>query len=643
MLLVGNPNSGKTTLFNLLTGLNQKIANYPGVTVESKSGTAKLYDAKNSRWDKLEIVDLPGIYSLEPISEDEREAVDPLRFYENHPDKENILVLFVLDMGNPQRSLHLFFALRDLGFKMALLLNMAYMAKEKGIEPNLSVIQGDLGNIPVAVSDRSRGKTANIVKDLIRSFAKIEASEPKKTPYQKHIGAGAEKQKLWFNISEPTAKTNRHAKADKILMHPVWGPLIFLAIMFLIFQALFSLSSYPMGWIEQGMVWLEAQISRVLPPNNLTSLIVEGILPGISGVLIFIPQIAFLFLFISVMEETGYLSRVTFLADNLMRRFGMNGKSLIPFAGGAACAVPAIMSARTISNPRERLITILMTPWVTCSARLPVFVTLIAVFVPEGKTGFLSTRGLVLGSFYLLGILTVFIGAFVLNLVLKKEKKRSFFMMELPDYRLPLGKSIIKEVWQKVTDFVVNAGKIIIAISVVLWVLASYGPQEKMARVDEKYTLLDPSLDLKEIPGYKSEKLEQSYAGHFGRVIEPVIKPLGFDWKIGIGLLTSFAAREVFVGTMNTIYGLGSDASEQQLSEVLASQKDPKTGKKVFDGATSLSLMVFFLLAMQCMSTFAVVRRETNSFKIAFLQLVFMTVCAYFASLATYQLVQLLG
>ena len=601
----------------------------------------RLYDSQEKTWRKIEVIDLPGIYSLDAISEDEEQALKPIRYYADSPEKENILVLFVADTGNPARSLHLFFAIQDLGFRIALLWNMAFMAKEKGVEPIVENIQRDLVPIPVAVSDRSRGKTGNIVKELIREFGKTHVSIGKEEGHQFYVNKATEKQQKWFRVNPPSAKINRHAKADKIVMHPVFGPLIFLAIMFLIFQSLFSLSSFPMLWIERGMVILEKFLSGLLPRNELTALLIEGVLPGIAGVLVFIPQIAFLFLFISIMEETGYLSRVTFLADNLMRRFGMNGKSLIPFAGGVACAVPSIMSARTISNPRERLITILMTPWVTCSARLPVFVTLIAVFVPEGKTGIFSTRGLVLALFYLLGIVSVFVGAFLLNLILKKEKKRSFFMMELPDYRLPMGKSIIKEVWQKVTDFVVNAGKIILAISVVLWVLASYGPKQKMNAVDAKYAQGNSSVELASVPGYKSEKLENSYAGHFGHVIEPVIKPLGFDWKIGIGLLTSFAAREVFVGTMNTIYGLGNDANETQLSQVLASQKNPDTGEKVFDLPTSLSLMVFFLLAMQCMSTFAIVRRETGSFKIALLQLLIMTATAYFASLVVFKLAHL--
>lgn len=640
MLLVGNPNSGKTTLFNLLTGLSQKTANYPGVTVESKSGFFRVYDTGKKGWHRIELVDLPGIYSLSPISEDEVQAVDPIRYYEGSGEKEDVLVLFVADTLNPSRSLHLFLALRDRGFKTALLLNMAYMAGEKGIVPDLDAIRADLPGVPVAVSDRSRGKTAHRIKELIRSFGDIRSAAGTDKPYTDYVTLAAEKQRKWFRIT-PQAKTDRQTRADRVLMHPVSGPLIFLALMFLIFQSLFSLSAYPMKWIENGMAALSEFSLRVLPHNEISQLWAEGILPGITGILVFIPQIAFLFFFISLMEESGYLSRVTFLADNLMRRFGMNGKSLIPFAGGAACAVPAIMSARTISNPRERLITILVTPFVTCSARLPVFVTLIAVFVPEGRTGIFSTRGLVLAAFYLAGVSAVFLGAWVLHLILKKGKTASFFMMELPDYRLPSARSVGKVVWQKVGDFVWNAGKIIIAISVVLWVLASYGPRENMRMVDEKYEAVDATAGMKQIPGYRSEKLEQSYAGRFGRVIEPVIRPLGFDWKIGIGLLTSFAAREVFVGTMNTIYGLGDHADEKQLSEVLAKQTDPVTGRRRFDTATSLSLMVFFLLAMQCMSTFAVVRRETGSLKMALLQLAFMTITAYFASLATYQLIRL--
>lgn len=638
-MLVGNPNSGKTTLFNLLTGLNQKTANYPGVTVEGKTGIFQIYDAERKKWQRIELMDLPGIYSLNPISEDEIQAVDPIRQFADSPDKEDILVLFIADTSNPTRSLHLFFALRDLGFKMALLFNMAYMAREKGIEPDLEAIRADLGDVPVAASDRSRGKTANVVKELVKSFGNIKPQPRVALPYGAYVGQAAGKEGEWFNITRREHHKSRHAKADRVLMHPVWGPLIFLGIMFLIFQSLFSLSAYPMTWIENGMAELVKLFSGLLPNNELGLLFVEGILPGITGILVFIPQIAFLFLFIALMEETGYLARVTFLADNLMRRFGMNGKSLIPFAGGAACAVPAIMSARTISDPRERLITILVTPFVTCSARLPVFITLIAVFVPEGKTGIFSTRGLVLAAFYLLGLLAVFLGALLLNLFLKKGKKTSLFMMELPDYRLPAAKSVGKLVWQKVTDFVWNAGKIIMAISIVLWVLASYGPAEKMRMVHEKYAEADHARDPERLHGYKTEKLEQSFAGHFGRMIEPVIEPLGFDWKIGIGLLTSFAAREVFVGTMNTIYGLDSSADEKQLSEVLAQQTDPQTGQKRFNAATSLSLMVFFLLAMQCMSTFAVVRRETGSLKIALMQLAFMTLTAYFASFLTYRLV----
>lgn len=639
MLLVGNPNSGKSTIFNQLTGLSQRIANYPGVTVVSKYGKARLYDAESQKWDTIEIVDLPGIYSLEAISEDETEAVTPILHYANSVEKDDILVLFVADTNHPSRSLYLFHTIRRLGFKTALLWNLAYMAGQKGIIPQLEKISQSLPNVPVAVSDRSRGKTANTIKKLFRQFP--ETAPLSSSENESLLEKAKFEQEQWFQITPPADDNDKQTLTDKILMHKYWGPLIFVALMFIIFQCLFTFSAYPMKWIEDSMAWADETLAGMLPVNQFTKLIIEGIIPGISGVLVFIPQIAFLFLFISIMEESGYLARVTFLADSIMRKFGMNGKSLIPFAGGAACAIPAVMSARTIANKRERLITILMTPWVTCSARLPVFVTLIAVFVPEGETGFLSTRGLVLAAFYMLGILAVFMGASLLNLVLKKEKRPSVFIMELPDYRMPSAKSVAKEVWGKVTDFVTNAGKIILSISVILWVLASYGPTKKMEALDARYALAYGE-NYTEAPAYKSEKLETSYAGHFGHWIEPVVKPLGFDWKIGIGILTSFAAREIFVGTMNTIYGLDSNADEKQLSKILAAQKNPDTGAKMFNTATSLSLMVFFLLAMQCMSTFAVVQRETRSVKIALAQLVFMSVIAYFASMATYRLVLLL-
>lgn len=625
-----------------MTGLNQKTANYPGVTVESKSGYFSVYDSDTKKSHKIEILDLPGIYSLDPLSEDERQAVSPILSFAGAADKEDVLLLFVADTCNPSRSLHLFFALRDMGFKMALFFNMASLAFEKGIVPDEVTIRAELASIPVLISGPSRGKTAHEIRKLVRLFGSINPSNETEKPYIDYIHKAADAEKKWFRFQSPANKIKQQAKADKILMHPLFGPLIFLLIMFAVFQSLFSISAYPMDWIESGMAILTGYFESVLPKNELSSLFTEGVLPGLTGIFIFIPQIAFLFFFISIMEESGYLSRVTFLADNLMRRFGLNGKSLIPFAGGAACAVPAILSARTISDPRERLITILVTPLVTCSARLPVFVTLIAVFVPESETGYVSRRALVLGGFYLLGILSVFMGALLLNLTLKKKFKSSIFMMELPDYRLPSARSVFKIMWGKVTDFVLNAGKIILAISIVLWVLASYGPAKKMAAVNAKYEQIYPDVDLKQNPGYRSEKLEASFAGHFGKWMEPVIKPLGYDWKIGIGLLTSFAAREVFVGTMNTIYGLGADAGSNELSVVMAAQTNPETGKKLFNAATSLSLMVFFLLAMQCMSTFAVVKRETGSLKIALAQLLLMTLSAYFAAFAVYRIVSML-
>jgi ferrous iron transport protein B len=636
---VGNPNSGKTTLFNLLTGLNQKTANYPGVTVTVKTGVMNIWNPDSGARETIEIMDLPGLYSPEPISEDERQAIEPILRLSASADKSNTLILFVADTCNPSRSLHLFFFIRSLGFKTVLLLNMASMAEEKGILPDLKKMKEDLPGVPVIVSEKSRGKTAHRIREALRGFHGITAETAKNDqPYDAFIGEATKKEKEWFHFKKADKKALFRKKADRIIMHPLWGVLIFAAIVFLIFQSLFTLSAYPMDWIDGLMSQIALASATWLPENELSGLITDGLIPGITGILIFIPQIAFLFLFIAIMEESGYLSRVTFLSDHFMRKFGLNGKSLIPFAGGAACAVPAILSARTIANRRERLITILVTPWISCSARLPVFVTLTAIFVPEGFTGPFSTRGLVLAGFYLGGIMAVFAGAALLNSWLKKEKDKSFFLMEFPEYRWPSAKTIFREVWEKVNDFVLNAGKIILAISVLLYVLASYGPAQDMQALRRTYAESHPGENPENIAEFQTKKLEISFAGKIGKMIEPVIRPLGFDWKIGIGLITSFAAREVFVGTMNTLYGIESNNEGEKLAQVLASQKDAETGRKRFDAATSLSLMVFFLLAMQCMSTFAVVKRETGSLKTALFQLLIMTGTAYLASFICYQL-----
>ena len=636
---MGNPNSGKTTLFNLLTGLNQKTANYPGVTVTVKTGLMKIWNPGSGVRETIEITDLPGIYSPEPISEDERQAIAPILRLSASPDKSDTLILFVADTCNPSRSLHLFFFIRSLGFKTVLLLNMAFMAKEKGIVPDLKKIRKDLPGVPVIVSERSRGKTAHLIRETLRNFGVVaSASETKTIPYDAFILEASKKEKEWFEFKTADKNARFRKQADRVIMHPAWGPLIFAGIVFLIFQSLFTLSAYPMDWIDGLMSKLATASAERLPENELSGLFTNGLIPGITGILIFIPQIAFLFLFIAIMEESGYLSRVTFLADHFMRKFGLNGKSLIPFAGGAACAVPAILSARTIANRRERLITILITPWVSCSARLPVFVTFTALFVPEGFTGPLSTRGLVLAAFYVCGIIFVFLGAAILNRLLKKEKDNSFFLMEFPEYRWPSAKTIIWEVWDKVNDFVINAGKIILAISILLYVLASYGPASDIQTLRQEFAESHPEEKPENLAEFQAKKLEISFAGKIGKTIEPVIRPLGFDWKIGIGLITSFAAPEVFVGTMNTLYGIESTNKGEKLAQVLASQKDAETGRKRFDAATCVSLMVFFLLAMQCMSTFAVVKRETGSLKTALFQLLLMTCAAYLASFACYQL-----
>ncbi len=599
----------------------------------------KIWNPDSGVRETIEITDLPGIYSPEPISEDERQAIAPILRLSESPDKHDTLILFVADTCNPSRSLHLFFFIRSLGFKTVLLLNMASMAEEKGIIPDLKKIREELPGVPVIASEKSRGKTAHLIRETLRNFSGMTSeTERVNMPYDAFIGEASKKEKEWFHFKHAGKKARFRRQADRVIMHPFWGPMIFAGIVFLIFQSLFTLSAYPMDWIDGLMGRLILFSAAWLPENELSGLMTDGIIPGITGILIFIPQIAFLFFFIAIMEESGYLTRVTFLADHFMRKFGLNGKSLIPFAGGAACAVPAVLSARTIANRRERLITILVTPWVSCSARLPVFVTLTAIFVPEGYTGPFSTRGLVMAAFYLGGIVAVFLGAALLNRFLKQEKDKSFFLMEFPEYRWPSAKTILREVWDKVNDFVFNAGKIILAISILLYVLASYGPASDMQELRLEFAESHPGENPENLAEFQTKKLETSFAGRIGKMIEPVIRPLGFDWKIGIGLITSFAAREVFVGTMNTLYGIESANEGEKLAQVLASQRDAETGEKRFNAATSLSLMIFFLLAMQCMSTFAVVKRETGSLKIALFQMLIMTCTAYLASFACYQL-----
>jgi ferrous iron transport protein B len=431
------------------------------------------------------------------------------------------------------------------------------------------------------------------------------------------------------------------AKADRILTHPIWGSLIFLATLFLIFQAIFAWASYPMDWIDSGVAQLSDYLHHNLPRNLFTDFLIEGLLAGIGGIVIFIPQITILFLLVAILEETGYMSRAVFLSDNIMRRFGLNGRSIVSLISGVACAVPAVMSTRTISNTKERLITIFVTPFISCSARIPVFAILVAFAVPaDSSLGFFNLQGIVLMGLYTMGVIAALGSSWVLHRIVKSESK-SLLMMELPSYSKPYWKNVGITAYEKVKVFVMSAGKIILVISILLWFLASFGPVEKMAQVesDTRFELAELRLSEEEIENrIAAKKIEHSYAGILGKTIEPVIRPLGFDWKIGIALITSFAAREVFVSTMATIYSVGSSQNEQTLKQRMSREVFFDDGEKVYSKATAFSLLVFYVLAMQCISTLAIVKRETNSWAIPIVQLVYMTGLAYILSLITYQL-----
>jgi ferrous iron transport protein B len=630
----GNPNSGKSTLFNLFTGLKQSTGNFPGVTVDKKTGTAHLYNEATKKLVELDCIDLPGIYSLQPNTEDEKVSADVLL---NNNDID--IVLIVADATNLRRNLFLATQIIDIGKQCVLALNMIDLVEQGGMQININLLAEKLGVPVLPISARNSKGIEKIKKALLTTIS---------APVTKFISdKNGEMQaenilryklidKLIENVitekqilpSEKIAK-----RLDKILTHKFWGYFIFLFVLALIFQSVFILAEYPMVWIENLFLWAGNKFAEILPEGKLSDLFINGIWAGLSGVVVFVPQIAFLFLFIGILEDTGYMARVIFIMDKLMRKFGLNGKSVIPLISGMACAVPAIMSARTIGNKKERLITILVTPLMSCSARLPVFTLLISMIIPAtSKVGFFNLQGLTLMALYLLGFGAALIAALFLKLLLKTTDK-SFFILELPIYRAPQWKSIAINIIDKVKVFVVDAGKVILAVSVILWALSSFAPGSRFEELEKKYdqTQNDDSAATK----LAAEKLEASYAGILGKIIEPTIAPLGFDWKIGIALVTSFAAREVFVGTMATIYSVGDEANTLSIREKMLNEKRAN-GAALYSVATCLSLMVFYVFAMQCMSTLAVVYRETKSWKWPLIQFVYMSILAYAASFITY-------
>jgi ferrous iron transport protein B len=639
--LLGNPNTGKSSVFNLLTGMRQKIGNFPGVTVEKKSG---FYTSGN---ESVEIIDFPGTYSLNPRSVDE-EVVSKALNDKNNPDYPD-LIMAVIDASRIENNLFLFTQLYDLGLPMVLVLNMWDLAKKQGVQIDLDKLQACFPDITIISTNARVGIGKDRIIQTISEhkkrantlFLKKDELPDKSTPHFERKRAELRKQRIQeltpsFVKKEKPQKTS---KLDLLFVHPLWGYLFFLMVLMVIFQFIFSFASYPMDLIESSFLSLSEVTSSTLPDGVINDLISQGIVPGIGGVFIFIPQIALLFFFIAILEETGYLSRVVFIMDRIMRPLGLNGKSIVPLISSLACAIPGVMSTRTISNWKERLITILIAPLMSCSARIPVYTLLIALVIPEGYVmGFINVQGLVLFGLYLLGIIGALLTAFVLKLLIK-NKSKGFLLLELPNLKAPVWRNVGFTVLEKIKIFVFDAGKIILAISIVLWFMASYGPSDQIEKSSESLMISKQyqEASTEDQQSLKSSvMLEHSYIGHLGKFIEPVIEPLGYDWKMGISLITSFAAREVFVGSLSTIYAVHDERDEkQQLRETMKKEKR-KDGTPTYTFASGISLMVFYVFAMQCMSTVAVVKRETQSWKWPIIQIAFMGVMAYAFSFLSY-------
>ncbi|MBP6024414.1 ferrous iron transport protein B [Ferruginibacter sp.] len=694
--LVGNPNSGKSSLFNVLTGLNQKVGNFPGVTVDKKTGTTTIAPGVDAL-----LIDLPGTYSLYPKRADEWVAYKVLLNQDEtvKPD----MVLLVADASNLKRNLLFCSQIIDLKIPVVVALTMMDLAKNKGTQIDIPGLERELGVPIIPINPRKNKGILPLKKALGLAIEKIDQIPPRDFIDTQALAAAPinEVKKLFPHISnyraihylinhenfllddatqelienieveakfnptktqaeeimqrygrikhimqqtvvesDPLQKALFTEKLDNLLLNRYWGYIILLSVLFLLFQSVFWVATYPMDGIEWVFGQLGGWLGSTLPETWWSDLLINGVVAGLSGIMIFIPQIMILFGLITILEDSGYMARISFLTDKLMRKVGLNGKSVMPMISGYACAVPAIMSARSIENKKERLLTIMITPLLSCSARLPVYTILIALIIPSKLYfGFLSLQGLVMMCLYLLGTVMALIVAWVMKWFIKSTE-RSFFILELPVYRGPRWKNAIATMIEKAKIFVFDAGKIIMLISLLLWVLSTYGPKEKMQAVTAKYEQLitaNPQQAAELNKQRKTALLQNSYAGTLGQAIEPAIRPLGYDWKIGIALITSFAAREVFVGTMATLYSVGddADANNSTLRQKMAAAVRTD-GSKVYDLATGLSLLVFYVLAMQCMSTLAIVKRETRSWKWPTIQLIYMTALAYFLSWVVY-------
>lgn len=692
--LIGNPNTGKTSVFNALTGLNQKVGNYPGITVDKKQGVCKL-----SRGKKAHILDLPGTYSLNASSLDENVVIE-LLLNKNDKDYPDVAVI-ISDVENLKRNLLLFTQVKDLKIPTILVINMSDIMERKGISLDIQLLEHKL-NTKIALVSTRKNTGIQELKALIEHYKTLPTDQclgaysidPDYFERLKRAFPNQDLYKLWLvitqdvnfgkitrqemDVSEFQTKsaqelkrlqqkeaikryqfinnilkegqlidqskaTDLRSKLDRILIHKVWGYVIFFMILLTIFQAIYDWAIVPMDLIDTTFAGLAEWVKITFPNGGkLTDLVAEGIVSGIGGVVIFIPQIAFLFLFISILEESGYMSRVVFLMDRIMRRYGLSGKSVVPLISGTACAIPAVMATRNIEHWKERLITILVTPFMTCSARLPVYLIIIALVIPEGYIFGLNYQALTLMLLYLIGFGMAMFSAFILDKTMK-TKRKTFFVVEMPSYKLPLFKNVFITVVEKTKTFVLEAGKIILAISIILWILASYGPGEEFKNaesiVSESYAA-NPEGELSD--KIASYQLEHSYIGIIGKAIEPIIKPLGYDWKIGIGLVASFAAREVFVGTLATIYSVGSASENENIDTIKSKMSNEKypDGRPVFTFASGISLLLFYAFAMQCMSTLAVVKRETKSWKWPLVQLIGMSAMAYIFALIAFQVLK---
>ncbi len=702
--LVGNPNAGKSSVFNQLTGLRQKVGNFPGVTVDKKLGSITFKSEKGSKEDSttVNIIDLPGTYSLYPNSQDERIVLNILSNPNdaNYPDA----VIYVADLTNLERHLLLFTQLKDLNLPIILCINMIDIAEEQGVHFDRNALSEQF-NVEVVTLN---GRTGEGIEDLKAAMEEMLKAVPPPQykmfyqPNQIELKAaeairlilpkvdntyraillahhywelpflnGGEKltirnivethhfEDLRLQITETLQRFDRLRpvlekvfvkdkntnasltdKIDRIVTHHVMGPIIFFAILFFIFQSIFSLATLPMDWIEGGFNQVNSALKNALPDNILTSLLTDGIIAGLSGVLVFIPQIGILFFLISLLEEVGYMARTVYLFDRIMQKVGLNGRSIVALVSGGACAIPAIMSTRTISNWKERLITILVTPFISCSARIPVYALLVGFVVPSENWFGLNKQGLVFTGLYLLSIVTALSAAYLLKKILKTNET-TFLAIELPEYRMPHWKNVFFTVYEKVKSFVMEAGKIIIMVSIVLWFLASFGPGDKIQIAEEnaRKVATEKQMNEQQTDDYiASQKLQVSYAGYLGKAFEPAIKPLGFDWKIGIALISSFAAREVFVGTMAIIYSVGSSKDDDSSIREQMKKELREDGTPMYSMATALSLLIFYVFAMQCMSTLAVVKRETKSWKWPIIQFAFMSALAYLGSFIVYNL-----